>query len=914
MNELKKLLIVDGYSVIAKIYYSLPFDMNSKGRHTNALRGVTHVLRHELDDDETDAVCCVFGSKDGLMNSLFQADYLQQSQHPDGLLEQIDDILTMLKNAGVYVVEQENETARELVYGITKQAMQEKVSIRILTADECLLCLVNENTEVVIPQVQDKMLVWNTYNIEQIQEKHGIEAKRILLVKALNEDHSSIRIGKGYATELAGRYADLEEVYQHIDEIESQHVKQILLEGKAIIQERFDKLRLKGSFQGIENLKETQHYELTDEVIQEAFAKAGILAGEAEEREDTGVSPKRSKVTWSYRLEKIQNIKQADTIWQACMESGVTGLQLLAIKGQEDTQVLASANGQMFLQFGEDTSEDIICVALTNTNYPDTVFWMSSDEVLTEDYIRSKLTEFAYTGKGTFATFDVKTEYEHLLDEEKMFTLKNTEKIFDIKIAAYLLNPLKSDYQIQDIASEYLNLEMDSWKDLFGKADSKGAYLEQKEKVIAYYARIAWVASKVCDMMEQRLMSEGMKSLYRDIEMPLTYVLYDMEREGIKIKPEALKQYGDSLQVRILELEQIIYQESGETFNINSPKQLGEVLFEKLGLPGGKKTKTGYSTAADVLEGLAQEYPLVNDILEYRQLTKLKSTYADGLANYIAEDGRIHTSFNQTITATGRLSSTEPNLQNIPMRMELGRLIRKVFVPKRECVFMDADYSQIELRVLAHMSEDQNLIEAYQMSEDIHRITASQVFHTPFEEVTDLQRRNAKAVNFGIVYGISSFGLSQGLSITRQEATEYIERYFETYPGVKSFLDRLVSEAKLSGKSKSMFGRIRPIPELLSSNYMQRQFGERVAMNAPIQGTAADIIKIAMIKVWKGLQEAGLKSKLILQIHDELLIETYEEEKEQVQHILASQMQEAAKLSVALDIDLHTGADWYEAK
>lgn len=333
-----------------------------------------------------------------------------------------------------------------------------------------------------------------------------------------------------------------------------------------------------------------------------------------------------------------------------------------------------------------------------------------------------------------------------------------------------------------------------------------------------------------------------------------------------------------------------------------------------MGIPGGKKTKTGYSTAADVLDKLAPDYPIVEEVLEYRGLTKLKSTYAEGLAAYIGEDNRIHSTFNQTITATGRISSTEPNLQNIPMRMELGRLIRKVFVPKEGFVFTDADYSQIELRVLAHMSEDSQLIEAYKMDEDIHRITASKVFHTPFEEVTDLQRRNAKAVNFGIVYGISSFGLSQDLSISRKEAAEYIEQYFATYPEVKKFLDRQVENAKKEGYVTTMFGRRRPVPELSSSNFMQRSFGERVAMNSPIQGTAADIIKIAMIRVWRRLKEENLSSRLILQVHDELLIETAEEETEKVKAILDEEMKAAADLAVTLEVDMHTGKNWYEAK
>ena len=341
---------------------------------------------------------------------------------------------------------------------------------------------------------------------------------------------------------------------------------------------------------------------------------------------------------------------------------------------------------------------------------------------------------------------------------------------------------------------------------------------------------------------------------------------------------------------------------------------MGVVLFENMKIPGGKKTKTGYSTAADVLEKLAPDYPIIAKILEYRQYTKLKSTYADGLAGYIQEDGRIHSKFNQTITATGRLSSTEPNLQNIPIRVELGRLIRKVFIPEDGFVFVDADYSQIELRVLAHCSGDSHLIDAYKEKKDIHRITASQVFHIPFDEVTDQQRRNAKAVNFGIVYGISSFGLSQDLSITRKEASKYIEDYFTTYPGIKIFLDDTVKHAKEMGYVVTLFGRRRPVPELSSSNYMQRSFGERVAMNAPIQGTAADIIKIAMIGVGRRLKEQKMKSRLVLQVHDELLVEAYKPELDQVKKILKEEMEQAASLDVPLEIDMHTGDNWYEAK
>jgi len=524
---------------------------------------------------------------------------------------------------------------------------------------------------------------------------------------------------------------------------------------------------------------------------------------------------------------------------------------------------------------------------------------------LTEDYLKEKIALLG--AQCRIATADIKSEYAYLQAQD-------TDRFFDVILAAYLLNPLKNDYTVEDIANEYLNLMLPEKGQAFGRLSFKDALNEKPEDFLKYCCFEAYVCAQAAVCLQQKLEETQMDRLMREIEMPLTLVLFSMEEEGIRVNPEALKDYGEALSGKITELEQEIYSEAGCEFNINSPKQLGEILFEKMGLPGGKKTKTGYSTAADVLEKLSGEYPVVKHILEYRGLTKLKSTYADGLAAYIEDENRIHSTFNQTITATGRISSTEPNLQNIPIRMELGRQIRKVFIPKDGYCFMDADYSQIELRVLASMSGDERLIEAYRSHADIHRTTASQVFHIPFEEVTDLQRRNAKAVNFGIVYGISSFGLSEDLSISRKEAAAYIEQYFETYPQVKQFIDSLVKDAKKNGYAVTLYGRRRPVPELFSSNFMQRSFGERVAMNSPIQGTAADIIKIAMIRVFERLKKEGLKSKLILQVHDELLIETALEEEEQVRMILEEEMVHASSLAVELEIDLHVGINWYEAK
>ena len=492
--------------------------------------------------------------------------------------------------------------------------------------------------------------------------------------------------------------------------------------------------------------------------------------------------------------------------------------------------------------------------------------------------------------------------------------LKDTDPVYDAGVAGYLLNPLKDTYAYDDLARDYLGLTVPSRADLLAKEDLGDALWRGEKNAVDCVCYMGYTAWKAAAPLAGQLKDTGMYSLYTDIEMPLIYSLFHMEQEGVKVERAELKEYGDRLKVGIAKLEQEIYQETGHEFNINSPKQLGEILFEQMELPGGKKTKTGYSTAADVLEKLAPDYPVVQKILDYRQLTKLNSTYAEGLAAYIGEDGRIHGKFNQTITATGRISSTEPNLQNIPVRMALGREIRKVFVPKEGCVFVDADYSQIELRILAHMSGDERLIEAYRSAQDIHAITASQVFHVPLDEVTPLQRRNAKAVNFGIVYGISAFGLSEGLSISRKEAVEYIDKYFETYPGVKTFLDGLVKQGKEQGYVTTLYGRRRPIPELKSANFMQRQFGERVAMNSPIQGTAADVMKIAMIAVDRELKKRGLKSRIVLQIHDELLIETARDEIEAVKEILTDKMKHAADLRVSLEVEAEVGKSWFDAK
>ena len=558
-------------------------------------------------------------------------------------------------------------------------------------------------------------------------------------------------------------------------------------------------------------------------------------------------------------------------------------------------------------------TKELASISITTSE--EKAYVLSADAFSAEE-LAAYLTQL-YDGACQVVSFDVKEQLPfidgNVADDLILRESREEMPAFDLGIAAYLLNPLQGVYSPSQISIEYVH-EIVNREQIIGKKANLDMIKTQADEIANMLAQEAGVAIALCSVLEQKLEDNGMLSLFYDIEMPTLFTLYEMEKNGIRTERAALKQYGLQLGGSIEQLEKDIYQKAGREFNIQSPKQLGVVLFEDLGLPKGKKTKTGYSTSAEVLEGLRKEYPIVEEILEYRQLTKLRSTYAEGLEEYILEDGRIHGHFNQTVTATGRISSTEPNLQNIPMKTELGRAIRKVFLPKEGFVFVDADYSQIELRILAHMSGDETLIKAFAEGQDIHALTASQVFDVPFEEVTPLMRRNAKAVNFGIVYGISAHGLSVDLGISRKMAADYMDSYFATYPKIKEFLDGLVEEAGKEGMVRTMFGRIRPIPELHSTNFNQRSFGERVAMNSPIQGTAADIMKIAMVETYRGLKKANLQSKLVLQIHDELLLETKQEELEQVEHIVKDAMTNACSMRVSLLVDSKVGKSWYDAK
>lgn len=881
----RKIVLIDGHSILNRAFFGIPDLTNAEGIHTNAVYGFLNILFKILDEEQPTYLTVAFDvHAPTFRHKMFDAYKGTRKPMAEELRQQVPLMKEMLTAMGVRIVEKEGYEADDLLGTIAKRAERAGFEVSVVSGDRDLLQLATKHIKIRIPKTKRTGTEIEDYYETDVLDRYQVTPTQFIDVKALMGDTADNipgvpGIGEKTATNLIVAYGSIENAYAHIEEIKPNRAKENL-------KTHYDMAELSKTLATID-VNARIEYDLEEARLGDFYTEEAYLLCKRLEfknmlkRFETGVP--KNEIEESFG--RIDDFVSIEAFLTEAKDSGYMGLALAAQAGVlYGVAISLSENKTAYLPVGG---------------------------FVTEDYLIGRLQKMIAEG--------VSVSFLDLKEAVKLLDIPTADKalrsrLFDCGIAAYLLNPLQSEYPYEDIAKNYLNLMIPSRADLLGKADLKTAIKEQTEAFVTCVCYMAYTAWKSKNVLTKQLQQTDMYTLYQEIELPLAYVLADMEQEGIAADKEALELYGKNLTKRILELEQSIYEKAGEEFNINSPKQLGVILFEKLQMPYGKKTKTGYSTAADVLEKLAADYPLVSEILEYRQLTKLKSTYADGLANYIDETGRIHSVFHQTITATGRISSTEPNLQNIPIRMELGRLIRKVFLPADGCIFVDADYSQIELRVLAHMSGDEQLIQAYQEAKDIHRTTASQVFHIPFDEVTDLQRRNAKAVNFGIVYGISSFGLSQDLSISKQEAAEYIARYFETYPKIKAFLDGLVTDAKERGYSLTMFQRRRPMPELASSNFMQRSFGERVAMNAPIQGTAADIIKIAMIRVHDRLAEEGLQSKLILQVHDELLIEARCEEAELVKQILSEEMHGAARLSVALEIDMHTGSNWYEAK
>ena len=874
----EKIVLIDGHSILNRAFYGLPDLTNSEGVHTNAVYGFLNIMTRILEEEKPQYLTVAFDvHAPTFRHQMYEAYKGTRKPMPQELREQVPLIRQVLEAMGVCIVSREGYEADDLLGTIARRGEARGLEVTVVSGDRDLLQLATEKILVRIPKTRGGKTVIEDYHAAQVQETFQVTPPQIIELKALMGDTADNipgipGVGEKTAAKIIGAYGSIENAHDHLEEIKPNKARESL-------REHYDLAVLSKKLATID----------TDAAIDFSWEEArlgNLYTPEAYEmfrRLDfknllSRFDQEQQPQAMEYQV--ITDPQKAGELFRQAQAASGCGLALL--EGSEGTVGLG-------LAFGRDQ-----------------VYYFPVGEAISDQQLKDWARQLL-AGEHPVGAPDVKAM-------RKWVEIPADGQAFDLGVAAYLLNPLKNSYTYDDAANEYLGETVPAASEIFGTPKLPDLSRAEPERAAAYASGQAYVSWAAREPMRQALSDTGMLKLFEQVEMPLLFTLDDMEKAGIRAQAEELKVYGSQLQVRIEELEASIWEQAGETFNINSPKQLGVILFEKMGMPGGKKTKTGYSTAADVLDKLAPDYPFVADILEYRQLAKLKSTYADGLAGYIAGDGRIHSTFNQTITATGRISSTEPNLQNIPIRMELGRLIRKVFVPEEGFVFLDADYSQIELRVLAHMSGDEKLIEAYREAQDIHRITASQVFHVPFDQVTDLQRRNAKAVNFGIVYGISSFGLSQDLSITRKEAADYIEKYFETYPKIKGFLDGEVEKAKKDGYVSTMFGRRRPVPELKSSNFMQRSFGERVAMNSPIQGTAADIIKIAMVRVNERLRREGLRSRLILQVHDELLIETAKEELEVVSRILEEEMRGAADLAVPLEVDMHTGSNWYEAK
>ena len=878
----EKLVLIDGHSILFRAFYGMPLAMTAPdGTHTNAVYGFLTILHKVVEEEKPEYLAVAFDLAAPTFRHKLYPDYKGTRQKaPEEFHEQVPVMKQLLADMEIPVLTAEGWEADDILGTLARDAEGRGISVSLISGDRDLLQIASAGTEIVIPKTRGGKTTYERYTPEDVKKAYGVTPEGFIEMKALMGDTSDNvpglpGVGPKTAQKIMETFGSIENAHQHVDEVKPPRASKAM-------KEKWDQLLLSLDLVTIRTSAPVHFDEEAmrlgdpyNEKSYEDFKRLGFtsLLG----RFDMNRTPKAPE----FSFEEVSDLAEMASSFERASREKRIGVSLLEENGKIYAAGLAYAKSvQVFRTRGFITESDLL------------------------RYLGE-----AAAHAGQTACMNVKALLRHFPD------IQSTENLFDAVVAAYLTDPLKSDWAYDSVASAFLKRTVPSEEELIGKKGLAAGLADGKDEEISRLA--AYLASIALDSagpLAQKLSALGMEKLFTDVEMPLTRTLASMENEGIICRRDELAKYGASLNARIDELTELIYSEAGEQFNINSPRQLGTILFEKMHLAGGKKTKTGYSTAADVLEKLAPDYPIVANVLEYRTLAKLKSTYADGLAAFIREDGKIHTTFNQTVTATGRLSSADPNLQNIPMREELGRLIRKCFYPEEGCVFVDADYSQIELRILAHMSGDEKLIEAYRQDRDIHRITASQVFHTPFDEVTDLQRRNAKAVNFGIVYGISSFGLSQGLSISRREAQDYINQYFKTYPKIKAFLDGLVESAKEKGYAVSLFGRIRPIPELKSKNFMQRSFGERAAMNSPIQGTAADIMKIAMNRVYARLRREVPEARLILQIHDELLVEAPEDQAECVQTILTEEMKHAADLKVTLETDCHIGRNWYEAK
>ena len=884
----EKIMLIDGNSIVNRAFYGVPLLTNKEGKYTNGVYGFLNILFKLLDEEHPDYLAVAFDlHAPTFRHKTFDGYKGTRKGMPEELREQMPLLKEVLQTMHIPIFEQEGYEADDILGTLSALAEKNDVLPIVVSGDRDLLQIAGEKLKVRIPKTKGGRTETEDYYAADVLEKYGVTPTEFIDMKALMGDASDNipgvpGIGEKTAAKIIQQYHDIETAIAHAAEIKPKKASENLAEFQE--QARLSKflatiirdmpLEWNAESLKIRNMFNEEAYELVKRLeFKSMFSRFEGAVVTTEKKEEK-----------AYQL--VTDREGAEKI-MASLKKGEVGYA-----------------------FVYDNEE---CQGLALYQEPLGGVWVeASMQLLMDDILR------------IFREFFVNTAYQKIGHDVKQdlkllrgYGYEGFEVEFDTAIAAYILNATGSSYEYDDIANTFLNETYPSAEEVLGKGRGKKALvsLPDQERA-AFAARQAEIFFRARKVMDEKLKENEQVSLFYDMEMPLIYVLADMEKYGIKVDKEALLAYQNLLDESLSGMTEEIYALAGEEFNINSPKQLGVILFEKMGMKGGKKTKTGYSTAADVLEKLRFEHPIVDKILNYRTLAKLKSTYADGLLAVMdMNTEKIYSTFNQTITATGRISSTEPNLQNIPVRLELGRELRKVFIPESDdYCFLDADYSQIELRVLAHIAGDESLIDAFQNNQDIHRMTASQVFHVPFEEVTPLQRSNAKAVNFGIIYGKGSFTLGQDLGISRKEAEDYINAYFARYPKIKGFMDDTIKNGAKNGYVSTLWNRRRAMPELQSSNFIQRAAGERAAMNMPIQGSAADIIKLAMIKVHKALKDGGFKSRLILQVHDELLIETYKDEKEAVAKILKENMEQAAELLVPLDVDVHEGASWFEAK
>lgn len=883
----EKIMLIDGNSIVNRAFYGVPLLTNGEGRYTNGVYGFLNILFKLLDEEQPDYLAVAFDlHAPTFRHRTFDGYKGTRKGMPEELREQMPLLKEVLQAMHIPIFEQEGFEADDILGTLSALAEKNGIVPVVVSGDRDLLQLAGETLKVRIPKTKGGRTETEDYYAADVQAKYGVTPAEFIDMKALMGDTSDNipgvpGIGEKTAAKIITQYHDIETAIAHAAEIKPKKASENL----AAYQEQARLSKFLATIVRDMPLEwDKESLKIGDMFNQTAYELVKRLEFKSmfSRFEGSASAPKQAEQTYRFVADR-EGAKEV----LAALKKGEVGYAF----------VYENEEGQGLALYQEQLGGVWIEASMA--------FLMQ--ELL--EIFQPFFADSAYRKIG----HDVKKDIRFL----RSYGYNGFTAEFDTAIGAYILNATGSSYEYDDIAATFLNETYPSQEEVFGKGRTKKTFaaLPEAERT-AYGARQAEIFFRARKVMEERLAENEQKSLFYDMEMPLIYVLADMEKYGIKVDKAALLAYQKRLGESLNGMEEEIYALAGEKFNINSPKQLGVILFERLGLKGGKKTKTGYSTAADVLEKLRTEHPIVERILHYRQLAKLKSTYADGLLAVMdAETEKIYSTFNQTITATGRISSTEPNLQNIPVRLELGRELRKIFIPESaEFCFLDADYSQIELRVLAHISGDESLIAAFKSNQDIHRMTASQVFHVPFDEVTPLQRSNAKAVNFGIIYGKGAFSLGQDLGISRKEAEEYINAYFARYPKIKTFMEDTIKNGAKNGYVSTLWNRRRNMPELQSSNFMQRAAGERAAMNMPIQGTAADIIKLAMIKVHRALQEGGYRSRLILQVHDELLIEAYKEEKDAVAKILKENMEHAADLLVPLDVDVHEGASWFEAK